>query len=280
MTVQIGTRRSTFNRPRRVTVLRVWLGRFGFLFGGVLLLGWFGAWMYLSGGFTRAADWGFQKTYEITSNMGFRVENILVEGRVNADPDTLLGIVNKQKGSPIFSFDPGAAREQIEQVSWIKSARVERRLPDTIFIRLEERQPLALWQHEDKLAVIDDEGQILSERSLSRFKELVIVTGKDAPAKTPELLELIAAAPVLQERIESAAWIGGRRWDLKLEEGTLVRLPEEDIGLALSELSKAQEKDGLLDKDITAIDLRDPARMIVRTREGAGTEYKADDGSI
>src|SRR5262245_2338319 len=94
MTVQIGTRRSTFNRPRRVTVLRVWLKRFGFLFASILLLGWLGAWMALSGGFTKASDWTFQKTYEITSNMGFRVENILVEGRVNADSETLLGIVN------------------------------------------------------------------------------------------------------------------------------------------------------------------------------------------
>ena len=54
-----------------------------------------------------------------------------------------------------------------------------------------------------------------------------------------------------------------------------MKLPEDDVALALRRLSKAQEDDNLLDKELISIDLRDPMRMIIRTRPGAVHEYKS-----
>lgn len=281
MSVSLGTRRSTWRvrRGGRAGVIRVWLRRFGFILGAVLLLGWLGAWLYLSGGFTRAADWTGARIFEITSDMGFRVEDILVEGRVNADAAQLLAVLDRDKGSPIFSFDPAAAKREIEKLSWVKSVRVERRLPDTIFIRLEERKPLALWQRGDEIILIDEEGKPLAERKLSRFKDLMLISGAAAPEHAPELMGLLAAEPLLKDRAESAAWIGGRRWNVKLKGNILLRLPEDDVGLALRRLAKAQEEGQILNKDITDIDLREPGRMIVRTREGAARDYESRSGN-
>ena len=86
---------------------------------------------------------------------------------------------------------------------------------------------------------------------------------------------MIQAEPALKARLESAKWIGGRRWDLYLKNGVAVRLPEDDQGQAIARLAKAQAEGGLMDRQIEAIDLRDPVRIVVQTKPGAVQEYQA-----
>ncbi|GJL86092.1 MAG: hypothetical protein DHS20C02_18670 [Micavibrio sp.] len=267
----------TLNKRRkgRIAKAQMWLRRFGITLGVVAFTVWAGAWFFLSDADSKTAHWTKQTMLEASAGMGFSVANILVEGRKYSDADVLLAIINVEKGDPLFSFNPDEAQELIEKVAWVKAAHVERRLPDTIYVGLEERQPLALWQKDKKLRLIDADGEVLTDRNLKKFKDLIIVVGVDAPARAPGLLNMLAAEPALGKRVESASWIGGRRWDMKLEGGINVSLPEDDIGFALRRLSVAQEEDGLLDKDIVSIDLRKEDRIIVRTRPGKVQEYKA-----
>jgi cell division protein FtsQ len=273
----VGTRRSTI--ARRYTGKRAiffyWLRRFGVVFGGGAFVIWLGAWLYLSGTVTRSIQWTHNKTLQTTADMGFAVENILVEGRVNSDPEVILALVNVGKDDPLFAFDPGETQKQIEEIPWIKHARVERRLPDTVYIGLEEHQPLALWQKDQKLSLLAEDGSIIETGNLGRFKDLIIVIGEGAPMKAPELLANLAAEETLFRRTKAASWVGDRRWDLIFRNDITVKLPENDMGLALRSLGAAQEESAILDKDITSIDLREPGRMVVSPRAGAAQEYKA-----
>lgn len=229
----------------------------------------------MGGAAQRGGAWAQQKTFELAADAGFSVENILVEGRLHSDPDVLRGIINVQRGDPIFAFDPEDAKELIERVSWVKEAHVERRLPDTIYIGLIEREPMALWQNKRKIRVIDSEGVTLTDRMTGPYSDLIILVGESAPRHAASLMALFAAEPLVHDRVEAATWVGDRRWDLKLKNGAVVRLPENDPGLALRRLAQAQEEDGLLDKDLGVIDMREADRITVRTKPGAVQEYKA-----
>ncbi len=253
----------------------MWARRFGIAAGAAVFVIWLGAWVVLSGAAQRTGIWTQQQLYELAAAGGFAVENILVEGRFHSDPDVLRALINIERGDPLFAFDPAEAKEMIERISWVRMAHVERRLPDTIYIGLIEREPVALWQSKRKVRVIDADGVTLTDRDLAPYKDLILLVGEDAPAHVAALLPLLAAEPVLQARVEAAGWVGERRWDLTLKNGITVRLPEEDPGFALRRLAKAQEEDGLLDKDITVVDMRLPDRITVRTKPGAVQEYKA-----
>jgi len=213
--------------------------------------------------------------YDMTAERGFIVKNLLVEGRHYTEADVLRGLVNVERGDAIFSFSPKDVQDSIERLSWVKSARVERRLPDTIYVGLIERKPLALWQNKGKLRLIDDEGVTLTDQDLEAYGKLMIVVGEEAPAHAKELLDMLAVEPLILAQVEAATWVSERRWDLKLVSGIIVKLPESDMGLALRSLAAAQEEERLLDKDLTVIDLREPDRMSVRARPGAATEVKA-----
>ena len=160
----------------------------------------------------------------------------------------------------------------LDNLPWVKTARVERRLPDTIYIRLQERNPVALWQSKGKLKLVDHDGSILTDHDLEPFRDLLIIVGQDAPAHIGELAGLLDLDPDLKARVEAAMFVSDRRWDMRLKNGLTVRLPETDPGIALARLAKAQRDDGILDKNLTVIDLRDADRIIVATKPGAAQD--------
>lgn len=242
---------------------------------GLVFLGWLGSWFFLSDAAYHTTSWAKDKVLGVTADTGFVVENLMVEGREYTDSDAILAIANIQKGDPLFSFDTDAAQSMLEKLSWVEGAQVTRRLPDTIHIQITERAPFALWQNKGRLSLIDDKGVFLTDHKLSRFKDLLIVVGKDAPQECGDFLSLLGAEPLVKEQVESAKHVAGRRWDLTLKNGVLVKLPEEGASLALSKLAKAQADDSLLDKDIKMIDMREQARIVIRTKPGAVQEYKA-----
>lgn len=208
--------------------------------------------------------------------MGFGIENVLVEGRHNTDRDLLLSLLNVEKGDALFGVPLRDAKEQIEKISWVKSVTLKRQLPDTLLVTLEERIPMALWQRDGKVSVIDEEGVVLTNRNMAQFKDFIIFTGKNVSRHAGAFMTLLVAEPTLHQKVEAAQYISDRRWNLKLKNGLLVQLPEEDMSFALSQLAAHQEKDGLLDKNIKALDLRMFPRIIVQTHPGAAYSYQAN----
>lgn len=266
----------TINRRRKgfLSVAVPWLKRFGIVLLIAVVSFWAGSWFFLSGSAGRTGNWVDNKIVEATASMGFAVENILVEGRVNTDPEILKAVIAVQKGDPLFSFNPDSAREEIKKINWVRDAHVERRLPGTVYVKLEERQPLALFQRNNQLELLDQDGGTITKENLGKFKNLLIVMGEGAPARTPDLLKNLNAEPVLLKRMKAAKWLD-RRWDLVFDNGATAKLPEGEIGLAMRRLGQAQEQDAILDKAILSVDLREQGRMIVQTAPGAAQEYKS-----
>jgi cell division protein FtsQ len=145
----------------------------------------------------------------------------------------------------------------------VRSATVERRLPAAIHVRLIERRPLALWQHRGRISVIDRGGEVISGAEPKAFTRLLLVVGADAPDHTPDLLAMLNGEPELRTRVSAAVRVRGRRWNLHLDDGIDVRLPEQDPAAA------AEREHGVLGRDVAIIDLRLPDRLVVRTTSEA-----------
>jgi cell division protein FtsQ len=88
------------------------------------------------------------------------------------------------------------------------------------------------------------------------------------------LLSLLDAEPILSPHLGAAVWVGGRRWDLRLDNRINVRLPEIDYATALHRLGELVTSESLFDRDIIAIDMRLPDRLIVQTSENATQRRK------
>jgi len=271
-----GTRRTSYQNKRRKGLLSVflpWVKRFGIVMAMLTGIIWITAWFFLSDADTRSYHWVENKILLASSNLGFSVQNILVEGRHHTDASILKAMININKDDPLFAFDPREAKIQIQKIAWIENVHIERRLPNTLYIELIERKPIALWQSEKTLKLIDSKGDVIPVTDLSPFKDLITVIGKDAPQQTAALMKALNASSDIEDWVEAAGLISGRRWDLVLDNGVRVKLPEDNSSQALSRLAEAQHENDILNKNLKSIDLRDPSRIVVRTKPGDVHDY-------
>jgi len=225
---------------------------------GILAMGW------RSGRLAIVADDVSTRFVTLTAVGGFRIENVEVVGREQTDPKALLAAAGLKRGDPILAFSPEAARQRIEALSWVASAAVERRLPDTVAITIIERKPIALWQHNDKFALIDSKGDNLGPVANESASALPLIVGGDAPSHASALLSMLETHPDLAKRVQASNWIGSRRWDLKMDNGVEVKLPEDGVAEALQQLADAEASSRILERDVAIIDLRLAGKMIVR----------------
>jgi cell division protein FtsQ len=200
----------------------------------------------------------------LTAAVGLVVTDIEVEGRETTDGATVMSALSAARGTPILSVSPTRAKEQLEKLPWVRSATIERRLPGTLFVRLVERRPLAVWQHGGIQQLIDREGTVIPVEDLSRFAHLPTVVGDDAATNAAALIDTLASEPELAARVTAAVRVGGRRWNLRVDDVIDVFLPEESAAAAWSRLAELERANALLKRDVQTVDLRLPDRLVLR----------------
>lgn len=204
----------------------------------------------------------------LTAFAGLRINKIEIEGRANTPEPLLLAALGVHTGESILGFSLNAARDRIETLSWIKQATVERRLPDTIVVNIEERRPFAIWQNNNKFVLIDRNGQTVGHEDVGAFRHLPLVVGPGAPQAAAALIDALTARPQLQHYVAAAVRVGQRRWNLRLTNGADVMLPEGREVAALDRLMELQQGHDLLDRPLVAIDMRLPDRLVLRPKPG------------
>ncbi|HLI20631.1 MAG TPA: cell division protein FtsQ/DivIB [Stellaceae bacterium] len=192
------------------------------------------------------------------------VESVQVVGRHRADARAILAALGVKRGTPILGIDLDAAKTRLEALPWIRTASIERLLPDTLLVHIDERAPLALWQHDGKFDLIDQDGNVIANANVADYPSLPQIVGDGAPAATPGLLALLAGEPALQRHVTASVRVGGRRWNIELDNGIEVALPEDGAEAAWHRLAALDRSDRLLEREVQAIDMRLPDRVVLR----------------
>lgn len=209
---------------------------------------------------------------EAVGDAGFRVRSVAVQGTRRMDPKPIYRIALDQRTTALPLVDVGAIRQRLLGYGWVKDARVSRRYPDTLVVDIVERTPAALWQDGNRLSLIDAEGHVLDTVAVTRMPDLPLLVGAGANAHARALDVLLGKAPTIRAQLVSASWIGQRRWDLAVQTGETIALPEGEAA-ASTALAKFVEKDksaGLLGRGIERFDLRIPGKLIARLPREAG----------
>jgi len=201
------------------------------------------------------------------ADMGFKLKAVHIEGASPLATADIMNATALYQDQPILGLDLDDLRARVEGVGWVKSARIVRKLPDTVSIIVEERPALAVWQHSGSMRVIDGEGRIIREADAARFPQLPLVVGQGADQAAGAILPAVNARPRLRNRLEALVRVDDRRWDLRLKDGSLIQLPAIDEESALIQLDQLDQRQRILDLGFARIDLRDPEMVAVRPRD-------------
>lgn len=196
--------------------------------------------------------------------MGFSVNRVAVRGQGSvSDREIMAALKSPEKGEvlgqSLLNLDPVALREKVEQLSWVKTAAVQKLWPDTVHVTIIERAPVAVWQDRElAFHLIDAEGQILDFVPDSEDVGLPIVSKTDDPAKATDVLMALSAHPELYARVAAVVSINDRRFDLRFRNDFTAKLPEQDLAASLQRLERLGAGTGKLAESLQYLDLRNP----------------------
>jgi cell division protein FtsQ len=207
--------------------------------------------------------------------LGFGIKEVTISGIAELDQTEVLQVAGVDPRGALPFFDAAGARDRLLAVPLVKTATVRKLYPNELEITLTERQPFALWQNHGEVFVVSVDGTVIDKLNDDRFVRLPLVVGEGAAAKAKAFARLMEAAPEVRAHVRAGMLVGQRRWTLKLDNGVEVRLPEEGAAQAIARFATLIREQKILEKDVLAIDMRYPDRVVLRLAENAA-EARAD----
>ena len=210
----------------------------------------------------------------ITAEAGFGISEIHITGNRRTPYNQVLEVLGMRPGQSIFSADLWQARDRLAHLEWIASAEIHRRYPDAIFVTLVEKRPFALWQAptdahgEAPIWVVERNGRLITTHELEKFRRLPKLVGAGAPAAAADMVDAVATHRAIAARIAAYARQSERRWNLILDDGVVVQLPETGWQKELDTLEHLIIDGGILERDVTQIDLRSPTHYFFLLKNG------------
>jgi len=211
----------------------------------------------------------------VSSLLGFAADDIRIAGLTQHDASEVLDTLHLKPGGSLLGFDADAARQALERLPWVKTASVTREYPNQLRASVVERHAIALWQNGSNVDLIDETGADMGHSPFTVSGNFLLVTGEGANIAAAELINQISAIPELQHRITAAARVGARRWNLYLDTGAKLALPEEDVAQALKTAWDLEQGQNMFSKGVTVIDLRVKGQVGFQVAEVSGEQKPA-----
>ncbi len=206
----------------------------------------------------------------VTTWCGLGIDRVEITGQSETSEVEVLNQLALGDYPSIVTLDVTGARARIESLPWVEEATLRKVYPDKLLIEIRERKPFAVWQRKNGFALIEEGGRVISDHVDARHAGLPLVVGEGAAARAGEFVELMDEFPSLRPEVKAGVLVSGRRWNVVLNNGVELMLPEEDPAGALIQAVALNDGHGVFSREIAAIDMRLPSRLVFRlTPEGA-----------
>ncbi|MEM8775845.1 MAG: cell division protein FtsQ/DivIB [Pseudomonadota bacterium] len=211
---------------------------------------------------------------EIETRPEFMVNLLAIEGAGAEIEEDIREIFPHALPATSFDIDLEAVREMIVALPAVADATIRLRRGGVLLAQVVERTPAALWRSRRGLVIVDMEGVVIGDLHWrGQRPDLPVVAGDGANAEIGEALALHRAAAPLYSRLRGLVRVGERRWDIVLDRGQRIMLPEDRPTQALERVIVLNDLQELLERDLVAVDLRLASRPTIRMSEYAISEW-------
>jgi cell division protein FtsQ len=188
---------------------------------------------------TRIVAWGIAITLVVLPVVGvmqgwfaagrWPVTNIKVEAEfAHVSAEQIRSAVLPRLGKGFFATDLEDVRHAIGALPWVESVEVRKRWPDTLLVRIYERQPFARW-NEDRL--ISRQGLVFDAPGADQMGDLPRLRGPDS--RLAEVVSFYAQAHKAFEGRAQLAIVGVSlsergSWSVTTESGAEIVIGDRD----------------------------------------------------
>ena len=193
-------------------------------------------------------------------NSFLKIKDIHVEGLENSLNLEIRQKLNFLVGKNIFYLDVEILKEKLNSFNYLENYKVSKLFPSILKVELKKTEFLAKTYQENKKYFIGSNKKLIFLPNQIESSNLPIVYGKFNSEEFFKLRNYMIENKFNIENITNYYYFPSKRWNIKLIDGTLVKLPMENISSAIKKLTKViNEKINGFNK---TIDLRVPNQII------------------
>ena len=203
----------------------------------------------------------------ITGQMGrgpiSSVQNIITYGTNAKDDEIIKMSLGIAPGTNLRAVDLHQLNNRVANIPGVKKSAV-RRLPNgDILIKIQKHKIVAtLWDGEFYYPLSSDGTKI--NTPISERNDNTIVFRGELPEN---LTDIINSVSVLSKDIDYINYVESRRWNIHTKNGTNIYLPENNFADAINKINVLNQTHKILSRQIDIIDMRDKARILVKTKK-------------
>lgn len=211
----------------------------------------------------------------------FMVQRLEIRGASPELAEALRAALDADFPQSSFDLDLEELRAEVLALHAVAGAELRIQPGGTLLVEVVERVPAVLWRQGAQLVLLDATGHPVGlTPARGDWPDLPLIAGEGADQAVAEGVALALAAAPLGARLIGLERRGVRRWDMVLDRGQRILLPETGALPALETFLALDEARDILARDITHVDLRDPARRVLRLSQAAMTGFRQASGGV
>jgi cell division protein FtsQ len=208
--------------------------------------------------------------YRRTQSDGrFAVRHLEISGAQHTTTVDVEAVRQRYIGTNLFHLDIAGLRRDVSSLPWVSRVEIEKKLPDTLRVRIVERTPIALVQANDSIRYVDDRGVAFAALSpAAGDSDLPLISAaqpEDLPRCVAILRTLRAHDPDLYSRISEVHPLppsGFAFFDRELH--AFVYANEEELSSKWRDLRSIARAEHLERGDIAYADLRFNGQVVIK----------------
>jgi cell division protein FtsQ len=204
----------------------------------------------------------------ITSQMGrgpvSHVKHIFITSdSKDIDLEPVKVAIGITKGTNIKSVDLYQINNRVMNIPGIKNASVRRLSNGDIIVKTQPYKIAAQWSDGTYFYPLSMDGVKIDKPTTERNANTIVFQG----VLPDDLKDIINGLAPIEKYIDYVNMVESRRWNVHTKNGTTIYLPENNPNIAINKISVLNQTHKLLSKQLDIIDMRDNARILVKTKK-------------
>lgn len=203
------------------------------------------------------------------SDARFAVRHIEVAGAVRTPRPAIDAVVARYEGTNLFQIDIARVQRDLRSLAWIERIAIEKKIPDTLRIRVIERTPVALARRGTAFHYVDGSGVVVARLSPAIGDADLPVIDAAVPAETARTVRFLEALrkrdAAVYSRIAEISPVAPRGFAVfDRDLGTTVYVNEQDAAEKWRALVSIVQAERLGRFEVAYADLRFANRVVVK----------------
>ena len=154
----------------------------------------------------------------------------------------------------------------LKKNKWIKEVNIRNDYKNTLKVNIKEEIPIGIYENNNQKILFSNNLSILEILGKNHnYKNLISFYGENSIINSKYLISKIDQD--IKQMIQSVIFIENRRWNMRLKNKIILKLPEKNLEEALENYKKIYSNLSNKDlKDIEIIDLRIPNQATIKYR--------------